>query len=352
MSITSEDLDYIIDDDSGATSAKHLHPYVVGATFVLRRHEPPAPFGGAYAETSECTVKNTSDYSQLDWILSHPPVSGVVLAEEKYIKIAKAIRTGNDCGAQLFLTGARMAAKVYDPLYYVATDFERAMMMMDVSQRADSKYTCESAAYLETVGKGVQGTIMPRYYGSWTMALRHRLGEAIVERDVRVILIEHIAGVRMCDLQPNSILQEEHENIMFKLIEAEYDLRSAGVCHEDANPWNVILALASSYAGPDLRVTLIDYGLSRVYRVLGFDSHPRVLHNPCFEWPCASMWSSWGWLPHGNDCTEWVWKCWGSAQDGKYVPVERDPNSDMGYPKRPRRETSNLRGDWMITSCY
>lgn len=148
----------------------------------------------------------------------------------------------------------------------------------------------------------------------------------------------------MCDLDPRSLSQEERENIIFKLIEASYDLRSAGIRHSDVHPRNVIIASTSVYDDPDLRVVLIDFGLSRAYRFMGLQSHPRHLHNPCFAWASSSMWSWWGWLPfRDEDRIDWVWKYWSTGRDGKYVAVERDPSSRVGKLKKPRLRRQEAR---------
>jgi RIO-like serine/threonine protein kinase len=58
-----------------------------------------------------------------------------------------------------------------------------------------------------------------------------------------MILMEYVTGVRMLDLDPENLSREERENIMRRLIEADYDLKYAGVRHDDVSPRNVTYSL-------------------------------------------------------------------------------------------------------------
>jgi serine/threonine protein kinase len=231
----------------------------------------------------------------------------------------------------------RYVAKIYDPVFYPFEDRELPDTRVDVAAVADSEYSIEAAAYSELEGSPVQGSIMPEYYGSWTLNVITVIQNEQITRQVRMILIEYVPGVRMLDINPEDLTPEAREYIMTKVIEADYDLRRAGVRHDDLSPRNIVLSETPDSIEPELRVTLVDFGCSTVFALRYGRPLRWGLCNPLFTWSSASAWSTWGWLP---PCTEDEiakrWKVWGSGRDGKYAAVERDANSQLGIPLRPK----------------
>ncbi|KAF1848881.1 uncharacterized protein K460DRAFT_275757 [Cucurbitaria berberidis CBS 394.84] len=319
-----------------APTGKPPNPYVVGASFVAMRHQPPAPYGGIYSDDFIPYFDGLPNSDHFEWCKSHPPAQGLTLLEDRQcITITDIIRTGDDCGAQVLLTDTGLVAKIYDPLYYEFHLYNVPRRKLDCVALADSEYSIEAAAYMEVVDPDIQGSVIPKYFGSWTLDITQRVRGAPVTRAVRMILVEYVPGVRMLDLDPDDLTKEERENIMRKVIEADYDLRLAGVQHYDLEPRNIIIDNTSNYAAPNMRVTLIDYGCSLVDRIYWGRPTPRHRYNPCFGWSGASRWSQWGWLPwEDEDRISWVWAMWGDGSGGKYVKVERDPDSPLGRPKR------------------
>jgi serine/threonine protein kinase len=339
MSYRSDGTSSGLPSPPGTPSRKPLHPYVAGFTFIAKRHEVPTPFGWSYSKKPPADHEKLSTSDQVQWCRSHPPATGTTRAEDTIrISVKEPLRTGMNDGAQVVLTEDGQVAKIYDPLYYAFYPKDGLRKKIDVTTEADSDYSIEVAAYLETQQSHVQGTVMPTFYGSWTFDLTTCIDDEELTREVRMILIEHVPGIQMLDLDPSDLSQEERENIMRKVIEADYDLRYAGVEHDDLSPRNIMISQVTALSDPDLRVTFVDFGLSLVYRIHFGGPALREYHNPLFCWTSASMWSSWGWLPfEEEDYINWMWGLWGDGQGGKYVKVERNPDSDLGRPKKPAR---------------
>lgn len=88
--------------------------------------------------------------------------------------------------------GAHVVAKLYDPLYMDDEDLSMNPFMM-----ADQSYTCEVATY--NLLPDLQGTMIPRYYGSYSMDIPVELPDGIpAKRSVRLILMKayraHVCG--------------------------------------------------------------------------------------------------------------------------------------------------------------
>lgn len=87
----------------------------------------------------------------------------------------------------------------------------------------------------------------------------------------------------MLEIDPDTLSKPEREDIMCKLIEAECDLRYYGVRHNDVSPRNGIISSATTLTDPGLRVTLVDYGSSVVFRIRCARPPLSELRNPLFE---------------------------------------------------------------------
>ncbi|KAJ4309208.1 hypothetical protein N0V94_009035 [Neodidymelliopsis sp. IMI 364377] len=310
-------------------------PYTVGSTFLANAHHPPAPFGKRpYSKLAEPDQEELRRVQQVDWCLSHPPAPGNVCRNvSRTFTIQSTIRTGDEGGAQIVLIDNGMVAKIYDPVYYPFFDREFPSRMFDVAVMADSDYSVEAAAYLELQDSPLQGDTVPEYYGSWTIEVTNEYQDEHITREVRLILVQHIAGVPMLDISPEDLLPEARENIMVKVAEADYDVRAAGVQHFDLEPRNIIIRTPTDYTDPALRVTIVDFGRSLVYRVYSGQPLPQKYCNPLFTWSWASKWSSYGWLPRPNeDTVNKAWRLWGDGKGGKYAAVKRNPRHLLGRP--------------------
>ncbi|KAJ8111337.1 hypothetical protein OPT61_g6046 [Boeremia exigua] len=319
--------------------------YTCGQTLTIKRHIPDPPCGRDYGWPPGLSVPD--NISKLEWCLAHPPTPGSTDPNDtRDITLAKSIRTGYDRGAQVFLTNDGLVAKIYDPLYYRFYDRDWPSETIDVATEADHDYTIETAAYIALQGTDVQASIMPQYYGSWTTDIHTELKGQHHLRDVRMILVEHIVGIPMIDIDPFDLSLRARNNIMYRVIEAEMDLRIAGLEHSDYESRNIMLRCAyteaeachkSSFEDSNLRVCVIDYGISFVYDVAGLKPLDPGYHNPLFCWPGRNLWCHDGWLPPRVEAVEWMWDMWGcGGKDKKYIKVERNMDDLLHRPVFPQ----------------
>ncbi|KAL6705073.1 hypothetical protein ACN47E_007332 [Coniothyrium glycines] len=317
----------------GTPPKKPRHPYHVGASFTIRDHTPPTPLKDMDQQKEIQFITSQPCLKQLDWVLQHPlPDTETPARHEQACNIAGVIRTGENCGAQIVVTDSGLVAKIFDPLYYDFYDSDSACQKIDICAQAKDEYMSEVAAYREFEGSTNQGTVMPMYFGSWIFTVVHQACDTRVSRNVCMVLIERIQGISMLHIDPGYLNTEEKENIMYKLIEAEATLRTAGISHHDLAPRNVILSECSSLADPGLRLTIIDCASSTISRFHWGQRTGKSYHNPFWQWRGASQWSAWGWLPSSErDREEWLFAKWGNGCEEKYARLERDFEGNIDY---------------------
>jgi hypothetical protein len=89
---------------------QNLH--VEGARYTAKRQELLVTFEMGYWKRYRPVPKVPGESLQLDWRLAHPPVPGIThAADDRCIEIAKTIRVGEGCGAQVVLTTDGFIAK-------------------------------------------------------------------------------------------------------------------------------------------------------------------------------------------------------------------------------------------------
>jgi hypothetical protein len=296
-------------------------PYTVGQTFTVRRHIPPPPFMTPYPNRRPPFPDNLQKLTQLEYCLSWHPLEGSTCDDDDAtfsFTITKELRVCDGRGAQIVIANGDLVAKIYDPLFYPA--YENSSTRDDVIMEADYDYTREAAAYNELRGP-LEGTIIPRYHGSWTCDITVDMPSGPTKRPVRLILMEFIDGVCMQDLDPDDFTEEERSNIMVKAIAAESVIAFHGVQHKDFAPRNVLCS--SNLRSTDLRVAIIDFNVSVVTRL----AYCRTLSNshklpvsPIRRWRHQRPEFGGEWLPHTREkFNEWLWKYW--AGSPLYRPV-------------------------------
>lgn len=146
-----------------------------------------------------------------------------------------------------------------------------------------------------------------------------------------MILLEHVQGTPMNTIDPESLSEEEQENIMFRLIEVHSDLLFAGLRHDDLELRNVIISTKDpTTTGSELRVRVVDFASSNLLDLWLWDES-----NSLFEWWIQSSWSELGWLPQREEASERMWGMWGGGgREKKHIIVERDFR-DPGIRGRP-----------------
>ncbi|KAF2790843.1 hypothetical protein K505DRAFT_200074, partial [Melanomma pulvis-pyrius CBS 109.77] len=314
-----------------STPTKTPLPYTVNTVITVNRHDPPAPFR-LYYSTLSYPHGEIENETKLSWCLTHAPKSGVTHEDEALtFRIARELRTGHEVGAQIVLTDSGHVAKIYDPLYYNFYGNEEWRFKEDVVTQADSEYSMEAAAYQELSGSEVEGSVTPRYYGSWTMTFSRqkdsRDGQSEVRgrtREVRMVLLEYVEGTTMSRMNPKLISQKARDNIIVKIIEAETDISFCGVRHDYLYPSNIIICGSDTdLESPALRICYVDFAISDIGRIHYGECAEEQYRNPLFTSLLdADIWRTWGWLTtvDEKETESWMWRQWGHSE--KYAKVK------------------------------
>lgn len=236
------------------------------------------------------------------------------------MEIIEQIACEDGRGAQLvrcILDGNRdqtFVAKIFDPLYYNFVSKETGFPA-DVTYSADHDYSREAGAYQQLQKAGVDGELVPKYFGSWTFDM-DLYGEPEVRRPVRMILLEWVPGHSMRQVLKSpdfARMSPQHRlDILGAAMEAYCLVDFHGVEHGDFAPRNVLLV------GSDVdiqmpKVMLIDFNYATIYtdpnsRRKSFGTElplsPRHLLWEC----CPEEFEAWCPVPHR--LREEVFKGW------------------------------------------
>ena len=336
-------------------------PYTGATELHLRSHEPPKPReldgwveGGKYAREYQ-REKELTSLQQL--CIKRPPAPGGAIGNAtRSLKILDSIRTGIGQGAQIakvvvagIADGFPICAKFYDPYLWGLGDCD-----VDPFREVDGMYGREAAAYVKL--SALYGTVIPRYYGSFTCDLPVDGGF----RSVRLILMDYIRGVSMASFDFDGgyeLPQSTRQNVMMKLIEADSAIAEEGVNHDDLAPRNVLLGSSDpdQLQSSALRVTIIDFGVAS-FNYLGPVCDKPV--SPILRWQkhsyLRSTFGGYGWIDW--DWPSWTEKVWAESPkygpitdelrrywiDGRsdYLPVEDDKDSSDSSVSPPKSEPS------------
>ncbi|KAI1672100.1 hypothetical protein L13192_02959 [Pyrenophora tritici-repentis] len=331
-------------------------PYHVGFTAIATRHEPNEPFGMGYATDSPPVLGDYETLSQLDYCLLNPSIGGKTLHDEtKALKITAVIRPSCNRGAQVVVVNDDMVAKIYDPLFYNSSDDYDGG---DVVFTANSDYCREAAAYRELQKSPAAQELIPAFYGTWTIDIDtlKREGDQLCKytRQVPVILIEHVQGVTMTDIDPKVFTESIRTSVLKKVVHIDSVIFQAGVSHGDIHPRNIIVVGMQSdveHGAPqEAIVKLIDFNVAQVrlhpkccdvdiQRLVEKDMqawYPRLpspflrFHNRTYEFAQR------GWCPMDDfelmdrKSALWLWTHF--KDDERYIPVAWDPNHPRESP--------------------
>ena len=286
------------------TGMKLPLPYITGWKFTARQHNPPPP---TRVTPGSCL---NDDVGYLEWkemnpverCLQHPPLEGSYGSFSLDLQIRGTLRAGDDHNDQVVvvdvltedshLKGQSIVAKIYDPLYFYDDDgYVNSLACVD------KHYTHEAGIYAAL--SDLQGSMIPRYYGSFSIDIPI---DSSTMRSVRLILIELIPGLSMRDLDPSEFSREERQSIMKSLVDFETLLYTRDILWSDTHPRNVILA--------DGRALFIDFGDALFGRAglysndpeMESDCLPGVYISPLLRWHQAQRrtfefdtWIDWDW---------------------------------------------------------
>lgn len=355
---------YIMDDSTYPSD----FPYGPSLSVRITAHVPPQHVDRVDSSGRvEVDYQWMAQHEQLDVVLRAPPLEGEKSRESpKHARMVfiEPIRLTPCRGAQLFLCEVlhdesskpeRWVAKIYDPLYYTFLEIDhdnpKKNSWNDVTYAADYGYSKESATYTYFERKGLGGTVVPRYGGSWTfeVPLAHIKGNEVATcllqgkassctdscdrvlppaerkftRPVRMILIEHIRGETMRQILNKStksntpLRQDWSMSVWAQFLHVYGHMRQVSVMHDDLVPRNVMvctstdtsqaqqhqkqqLSPCSTCAQPPHRVVWIDFDRAEISPNHVFPGNLKRPVNPIrFYWD----------LNHRPDFREW-WGSW------------------------------------------
>lgn len=218
-----------------------------------------------------------------------------------------------------------MVAKFYDPLYF--PDDQDPAETDDPFYSVDLAYTHESAAYRQLTD--LQGLIIPRFYGCFTLDFPTRYGRP---RTVRLILSQYITGAcPMHELDPTHFSKRDRQTILKGIVDAESEIYARDLHHEDFYPRNILIT--SAEGSP--RVWVIDFGHTVFGRMgLGDPELDREWFSGMYispllrwtdekdqQWPFED-WVDWDWQPWLEKMYEYTKPMITESQWEKFLALE------------------------------
>lgn len=201
---------------------------------------------------------------------------------------------------------------------------------VDVTYSADHDYSREASAYEQLKHSGADGTLVPKYYGSWTFTMDlHK--EPEVQRPVRMILLEWVPGRSMLSVLESpdfARMSAQHRlDILGAALEVYCLIDFHKVQHGDFAPRNVLLV------GSDIdvqmpRVMLVDFNFATMYtepnaRKRGFNPELPLSPRHLLWSSCPEEFQSWCPPPHREETIifkGWLKKCWDGAESYALEP--------------------------------
>lgn len=259
-------------------------PYRKDTHLGIHRIEPPPPFSAPYWDSAPGHLKEfitrertaTADHlktlSMVKYCLSQAVLPcDVVQGQTADLRILDELAIGDGRGAQIVTCtasnepGVSLVAKVYDALYYPFMHDDAPGTPLDIVTQADMDLTGEAAAY-NSLNSALGGDLIPRYYGAWAFT-QPLLGQL---RTVNLILMEHVQGTLLSDINPTVCTKDERLNVLAKVMEAEVVMYHLGVNHYDLAPRNIIISPGhSGLADPKLQIRVIDFNKVEIYALRG-----------------------------------------------------------------------------------
>lgn len=283
-------------------------PYVVERTLNLRSHMPPNPTS-VELHLKPKTAQERKFVHPLAQCLFHLPLPGSDGQMTAEVKRIRPIRAGDNHKAQIVVvqvtsssspmlpTDVELVAKIYDPLYFNHDDD-----FTDPFFCVDNAYSHETAAYRKL--SNLQGGILPKYFGSFTIQLPVNQKQEKKTRFVRLILLEVIPGRTIQQSLKANLLQRDRKDIMKATIDAESLIYKYDVVHMDFRPSNVLVCENGTKNRP---VVIIDFGKCQLGRCPSNMSQkillPGLYISPLLRW--ANPWE-----PFEGPWIDWNWRQW------------------------------------------
>ena len=288
------------------------------------------------------------EFSPLDRCLKHPPPPGEDGEETFMLEISKLVDAADGKRSQLVRVRVRpvgggtgnggkgalppfpaednVVAKFYDPLYF---DHEHGDG--DAFKSLGSGYSFEAEAY--SMMSDLQGSAIPRYYGSYTTSFPVPVedGKEQQRRHVRLILIEFIQGISMQHVNPQDYTQQQRQGILGSIIDAETAVYANNIILLDLYPRNIIIkqddngsarvtqTTQSSSRSQERQVVLLDFEIVHLdrhqpYYIKHFGRQyflPGTVISPLLRWADTEKHERFGkWV-------DWDWQGWIRERYGK-----------------------------------
>ncbi|KAL1875021.1 hypothetical protein Plec18167_005689 [Paecilomyces lecythidis] len=302
-------------NNPSSTSLNVPFPYVVGRKFHVRSHvpPPPTPLKPGCCLESDAGRLERQKLHPIDRCLLHPPLAGSDGPMELDLEISWPLSVGRsnhraqlvavdvanaDEHAAVLGQGKRLVAKIYDPLYATAkdNDFDPFLLM-------DKNYTHEAAAYTRL--PELQGSSIPRYYGSFSLEIPTSRS---MSRWIRLIMIEFIPGSPMQDIDPGSLSQYHRQRIMKTIIDFTTEIYQRDMVHEDLCPRNIMIINEGT---KEQKVVFVDFEDMRFTRTAYGNPEqearffPKTYVSPLLKWHKARKpaYRFGGWV-------DWSWQRW------------------------------------------
>lgn len=352
---------------------KRPSPYVEDFRATIETHVAPPPFGhSSYGFDNEPREQVSrfmlmeSLITQSEHVLQNPPVEtssppGKVIDTAELV-VMEPLAIGDNRGAQVVSvsvtpSGGQQSflavAKIFDAMYYPFRNQEWGHAQ-DVVYFTDVDYSREASAMAFAEEIGQAGHSAPKFYGSWTFSLRlPGRGSQIRTRPVRLVLCELLQGPSMYKLfrrrRVGLIVQtnayhyplEYRLEVLARILDGRVRQLHKGLDQSDLAPRNVIIVPHpdTQPVGPEglpelmapLRVVLIDYNKSIVYRLSEWRKHPlenqKLPPNPMKNFWDQSLSEFRGWIPPEWDQKPRLRQQWlvhrfgGDEIINKYAPV-------------------------------
>lgn len=302
--------------DEPEDELKRPSPYVEDFRATIETHVAPPPFShSCYGldneprdQVSRFTLMESS-ITQSEHVLQNPPIQtsspprkAIDTAE---LVVMESLAIGDNRGSQVVSVSVTPSggqksflavAKIFDAMYYPFRNQEWGHAQ-DVVYFADVDYRCEASAMAFAEDIGQAGHSAPKFYGSWTFSLRlPGRGSQIRTRPVRLVLCELLQGPNMYKLfrrrRVGSIVKtnayhyplEYRLEVLARILDGRVRQLHKGLDQNDLAPRNVIIVPHpdTQPGGPEglpelmapLRVVLVDYNKSIVYRLSEWRKHP------------------------------------------------------------------------------
>ncbi|OJD15413.1 hypothetical protein AJ78_04345 [Emergomyces pasteurianus Ep9510] len=240
-------------------------PYVEVWVFAAQSHIPPPPT----PVTKDCCRNfqtgrvERRQFHPIERCLRHPPLPGSLGSCTVDLKILNLLRVGDGCNAQVFTaevlesrpnsqyfqSNRKLAAKVYDPLYF---DDEEGFLNPFLC--VDKHYTHETHTY--GLLSKLQGEEVPRFYGSYSLNIPAGGSES---RTVRLILMEYIPGLSMQQASPERFSRRSRQEIMKSVINFESRVYEQNILLTDLSPRNIIMVEEKPGSDSNQKLMFVDF---------------------------------------------------------------------------------------------